>query len=278
MMKIGSHVSMSAPDYLVGSVQEMLSYGANCMMLYTGAPQNFRRVDYTKFKIAEMKQRLEEQHIPLENVIVHAAYLINLANTLKAETYELGKTMLKDEIVRCDAIGASYLVLHPGSHVGAGKEKAITSIQKGLNEILSADQNCIVCLETMALKGTEVGSFEDIKQIIEGITLKDKMGVCLDTCHIHDAGMDLNDFDAILKAFDETIGLAYLKVVHLNDSKNERGAHKDRHANIDQGCIGYSILHTIAHHPTLVNIPKILETPYIEDKAPYKEEIEWLKK
>ena len=276
-MKLGSHVSMSSPDYVLGSVREMLSYEANACMIYTGPPQNGKRVSIDKLKIEEAKAVLKENQLSMDHVVVHAPYLINLANTLNLNTFRNSVELLKKEIKRTDAIGSPYLILHPGSHVNAGSEAGIQSIIKGLNEVMSDEQKCIICLETMAGKGSECGSsFEEIHQMIEGVHIN-KMGVCLDTCHIHDAGYNLSDFDQILKRFDEIIGLKYLQVVHLNDSKNVCGSHKDRHENIGRGHIGFDLLCQIAHHPFLENIPIILETPYIDNKPPYKEEIRMLK-
>lgn len=276
-MIIGSHVSMSAPHYMLGSVREMLSYDANACMIYTGPPQNGRRVAIEKLKIEEAKHLLAENNIPIQNIVVHAPYLINLANTIALNTFNNSVELLKKEMIRCDAIGSNYLVLHPGSHVNAGSEVGIGSIIKGLNEAIDSSTQCMICLETMAGKGSECGkTFEEIKQIIDGCH-SNRIGVCLDTCHIHDGGYDLNDFDHVLEEFDQVIGLEYLKVVHLNDSKNICGAHKDRHANIGYGNIGFDVLCHIAHHPSLKDIPIILETPYIEDKAPYKQEIDMLR-
>lgn len=276
-MIIGSHVSMSSPDYVLGSVKEMLSYEANACMIYTGPPQNSRRVPTLKLKIAEAKKLMIDNDCKVEHLVVHAPYLINLANTFNQATYENSVELLKSEIQRCDAIGACNLVLHPGSHVNAGSEIGIQSIIKGLKEALNDPHNCTVCIETMAGKGSECGkTFEEVAQIIQACP-KLNLGVCLDTCHIHDGGYDVSDFDAILMEFDKIIGLDYLKVIHLNDSKNERGSHKDRHENLGHGLIGFDALCRIAHHPQLENIPIILETPYINDRPPYKEEIEMLR-
>ena len=276
-MILGSHVSMSSPHYVLGSIQEMLSYGANACMIYTGPPQNGRRVPIEKLKIDEAKALLKENHLSMDHVVVHAPYLINLANTLNPQTFANSIELLKNEIIRTDAIGSPYLILHPGSHVNAGSDIGIQSIIQGLNEALDDTQKCTLCLETMAGKGSECGrSFEEIKEMIDGVH-SSKIGVCLDTCHIHDAGYDLSDFDHILKMFDDIIGLKYLKVIHLNDSKNSCGARKDRHENLGHGAIGFEKLCQIAHHPLLENIPIILETPYIEKKPPYKEEISMLR-
>ncbi len=276
-MKIGSHVSMASPNYVLGSIKEMLSYDANACMIYTGPPQNGRRVPIEKLKINEAHELLKQHELSLDNIVVHAPYLINLANTLNPDTYNNSVELLRNEMIRCDAIGSKYLILHPGSHVQAGSDIGIASIIKGLNEAIDDSTSCMICLETMAGKGSECGkTFSEIKQMIDGC-ISNRIGVCLDTCHIHDGGYDLNDFDSILKEFDEIIGLEYLKVIHLNDSKNVCGAHKDRHENIGHGHIGFDNLCKIAHHELLKDIPIILETPYIDDKAPYREEINMIR-
>lgn len=273
-MLIGSHVAMSGKDMMLGSVQEALSYDATTFMFYTGAPQNTVRKPVSELHIEEAKALMQEHNIDIDNVVVHAPYIINLANTLKPETFELAVRFLKQEIERCEAIGVSRLVLHPGSHVKAGDEAGLNQIVKGLNMVLDPHQKVKIALETMAGKGTELGrTFDQIQYIIENVEHAELLGVCMDTCHLHDAGYDLSHFDDLLKEFDEKIGLDRLLVVHVNDSKNERGAHKDRHENIGYGYIGFDILNKIVHHPLLKDVPKILETPYIEKQAPYKQEI-----
>ena len=271
---IGSHVSFTSKDQLVGSTIEALSYGANTFMFYTGAPQNTKRVpidnNYTKEAISLMKNNIELKHI-----IVHAPYIINPAND---KNFDFNVRFLKEEISRVNEIGVKLLVLHPGSHVGLGVESGIKNIIDTLNYSLSEDNDVTVCLETMAGKGTELGrTFEEIKQIIDGVKLKDKIGVCMDTCHLNDAGYDLKDFDEVLNTFDKIIGLNYLKVIHINDSKNDINSHKDRHENIGYGKIGFDTLINIIYHDKLKEIPKILETPYVEGKPPYKFEIDMIK-
>ena len=228
-----------------------------------------------------------QQHMTengMEDIIVHAPYIINIGNTTNPATFELGVNFLRSEIDRTEAIGARQIVLHPGAHVGAGSEVGIQKIIEGLNEVLIADDQVQIALETMAGKGSECGrTFEELAMIIDGVTHNDKLSVCMDTCHIHDAGYNIvEDFDGVLNEFDKIIGIDRIKVLHINDSKNERGAHKDRHENIGFGHIGFDVLSYIVHHPQLMSIPKILETPFIgEDKknkkAPYKFEIEMLR-
>ena len=280
---IGSHVSYKNDTGLLGSVEEALSYGANTFMFYTGAPQNTRRgaindeLTYKGYKL------MKENNIALENVIVHAPYIINLCND---KNFDFSISFLKQEVIRCEELGMTKLVLHPGASVGLERSHAIANIIKGLNIILDDNHNVIICLETMAGKGTEVGkSFEELKFIIDNIKNKSKIGICLDTCHINDAGYDLNNFDKVLDEFDKIIGLDYLKCIHINDSKNTIGSHKDRHENIGLGTIGFDNLINVIYNKRIENLPKILETPYVDDiesdkkriYPPYKFEIEMIK-
>lgn len=277
-MIIGSHVQMKAPKYLLGAVEETLSYGANALMLYTGAPQNTKRVEIEKMHVQEAQQLLLAHDIPLDRIIVHAPYIINPANSVKQEVGELAVQFLQQEAIRTKAIGAKYMVLHPGSFTTTDLQTGIQTTVAHLNET-HIPEGVVVCLETMAGKGSEIGfAFEQIATILESVQQKENYGVCLDTCHIHDAGYDVSDFDKILDAFDAIIGLQHLHVIHLNDSKNVKGARKDRHANIGKGEIGFEALYAIAHNTRIASIPKILETPYIDGKPPYKEEIELLRK
>ncbi|AJC96094.1 deoxyribonuclease IV [Staphylococcus hyicus] len=281
-MLIGSHVSMSGKKMLLASAEEAHKYGASTFMIYTGAPQNTRRKAIEELNIEAGQKAMKD--FGLSNIVVHAPYIINIANTSKPEVFELGVNFLQNEIERTEAIGAKDIVLHPGSHVGAGAEVGIKRIIEGLNEVLNNKNDVRIALETMAGKGSEVGrSFEEIAQIIDGVTHNERLSVCLDTCHIHDAGYDVvNDFDGVLNEFDKIIGVDRIKVVHVNDSKNPRAAHKDRHENIGFGHIGFDALNYVVHHKQFENVPKILETPYVgEDKKnkkpPYKFEIEALK-
>ncbi|NBK98184.1 MAG: deoxyribonuclease IV [Erysipelotrichia bacterium] len=278
-MKIGSHVSMCAPDFVLGSVKEAISYGANAFMLYSGAPQNTRRQPLDKLKIKEAHTLMKEHGIPLENMIMHAPYIINLANTIKPETYEIAVSFLQEELKRAKVFGVKYVVLHPGSHVNAGEEAGLDSIVKGLDEAMQTiDDDIYIALETMAGKGSELGyCFEQLKYIKDHVKKSEQIKVCLDTCHIHDAGYDIHDFDAILDEFDRILSLEHLVCIHLNDSKNVQGAKKDRHANLGFGEIGFDVLSYIAHHEKLKDVVKILETPYVAGNAPYKQEIAMLK-
>lgn len=281
-MLLGSHVSMSGKKMLLGASEEALSYGANTFMIYTGAPQNTRRKPIEELNI--MKGLLHMKENGLSNIVVHAPYIINLGNTTKPETFELGVNFLQEEIKRTAALEATQIVLHPGAHVGAGVDAGIERIVEGLNEVLTQDYPVQIALETMAGKGTEIGrTFEEPARIIDGVTNNERLSICMDTCHIHDAGYDVvNDFDGVLNEFDKTIGLDRLKVLHINDSKNVRGAAKDRHENIGFGEIGFEAMHYIVHHPQLMHLPKILETPFVgpdpkNKQAPYLHEIAMLR-
>lgn len=282
MELLGSHVSMSGKKMLLGSAEDAASYHANTFMIYTGAPQNTKRKPIEDMNIEAGTAFMKEHG--LSNIVVHAPYIINLGNTLKPENFAFGIEFLKAEIIRAEALGARQITMHPGAHVGEGAPAAIKQIIKGLNEVLHKDQLAQIALETMAGKGTEVGrSFEELAEIISGVTMNDKLSVTMDTCHINDAGYDVkNDFDGVLQEFDAIIGLEKLKVIHVNDSKNPQGSQKDRHANIGFGTIGFDALNAVVHHPKLKALPKILETPFVgEDKknklAPYGYEIRMLR-
>ena len=279
MIKIGSHVSLNAPYYFYGSVKEALSYNANALMIYTGAPQTTYRIDTNRFLINEGRQLLKDNNIPLDNVIVHAPYIINLS-TEDLEKREFAIAFLSLEVFRTFDIGANKIVVHPGAHMKNGAEIGIRNTAYVINQVIenTMSTDVKILIETMSGKGTEIGiTFEEVNAIISQVRNKDRIGVCLDTCHIHDAGYDVSNFDDILDEFDKVIGLKYLKCIHLNDSKNIRGAKKDRHANIGYGYIGFDNIIKIAHNERVKDIVKILETPYVNDKAPYYEEIKMIK-
>ena len=285
-IKLGCHVGMAEKEMFLASAKEAASYGANVFMLYTGAPQNTRRKDISELNI-EAGWEYARQH-GIEEIVVHAPYIINLANTVKPETYELAVEFLEKEIIRTAAMRSRIMVLHPGSHVNAGVEAGIAQVIKGLNTVLNQnDDDVYIALETMAGKGSEVGrTFEELKAIYDGVDKKDRLRVCFDTCHVNDAGYDIvNHYDEVFEEFDKVIGLDQIAVFHINDSMNPLGAHKDRHANIDKGSIGYETLHRLVHDERFIDVPKILETPWLAEegsdkktKPPYKEEIEWLLK
>lgn len=283
MLKLGSHVSMSGG--LLGAAKEAYSYGANTFMIYTGAPQNTKRSPLEKLKIKEGKKFMQAYHI--DDIVIHAPYIINMASC-KEDTYQLAKDFLALEIERTTAIGSNYLVLHPGSFTTSTLEEGTKRIADGLNEVLSEDTFPTICLETMAGKGSEIGrNFEELKAIIDNVHLKEKVGVCLDTCHLHDSGYDIvENFDEVIAEFDRIIGLDKLKVLHINGSLNPRGAKKDRHANLGatednprgKDHIGKQAIYCIVHHPACADKPIILETPWLDKKTNlYKEEITFLR-
>lgn len=285
MLKIGSHVSMSGKNMFLNSVREAAGYEANTFMLYTGAPQNTRRKPVEELNIDAGWEAMHQYG--MEEFVVHAPYIINLANTVKPETFQLAVDFLTLEVQRTAAMKSQILILHPGAHVGAGVEAGTAQIIKGLNEVLAESDGCYIALETMAGKGSEIGrTFEELAAIYDGVCHPERLRVCFDTCHTHDAGYDIiNDFDGVIEQFDRILGKEQIAVFHINDSKNPCGAHKDRHANIGQGEIGFDALHAIVHHPDFENIPKILETPYLVDPEnpkktypPYKEEIALLRR
>lgn len=285
MLKIGSHVGMSGREMLLGSAKEAVSYQANTFMFYTGAPQNTHRKELEELNIEPAWEYMREHGI--EEIIVHAPYIINLGNSVKPETFQLGVEFLEKEIQRTIACRSHVLILHPGAHVGEGADKGIAQIVKGLNEVLTRDVDCCIALETMAGKGSELGrTFEELARIYDGVVYNEKLRVCFDTCHTSDSGYDIiHHFDDVIREFDRILGKDQIAVFHINDSKNVPGAAKDRHANIGFGEIGFEALSRIVHHPDFEAVPKILETPYIPDPenkkksyAPYKYEIEMLRK
>ena len=278
MLYIGSHVGFKKDSQLLGSVREALSYGANTFMFYTGAPQNTSRYPIMDGLTLEAMALMKEHDFDYSKVVVHAPYIINLANDKDPEKFKFSVRFLQEELERCKLLGIKSIVLHPGSHVGLGVDAAISNIAKGLNMILGT-HDVTILLETMAGKGTEVGSsLEEIKRIIDLVDDKEHIGVCLDTCHLNDAGYDMSKFDDFLDQFDSLIGLDKIGCVHVNDSKNVLGAHKDRHENIGFGTIGFDNLISIIYNNRLENIPKILETPYVDrEYAPYKYEIEMIR-
>ena len=275
-MIIGSHVHFKNKQIL-DSVKEAIEYNANTFMFYTGAPQNTIRSTINKEYLNEAKKLMIDNNIDINNVVCHAPYIINLANNLDESKYNFSKEFLRKELDRCEELEVKYLVLHPGSSVKIDRDIAIDNIVNGLNDIIKDNDKCMILLETMAGKGTEIGkTLEEISYIVKHVNKK--IGVCLDTCHLNDSGIDLNYFDEYLDEFDKLLGIDKIKCVHINDSKNIIGSHKDRHENIGIGTIGFSTLINIINNPRLEKVPKILETPYVLDKAPYKYEIEMIRK
>lgn len=275
-MIIGSHVSFSGKQ-LLSSAIEAISYGANAFMFYTGAPQNTVRSKINDECTKEALKLMNENGIELKNVICHAPYIVNLANNKDESKYEFSKNFLKGEITRCNTLGIKYIVLHPGSSVGIERLTALDNIANALTNILECNEDVTILLETMAGKGTELGiNIDELKYLIKSVN-SDKLGVCLDTCHLNDSGVDINNFEMYLNIFDREIGLDKVHCIHINDSKNPLGSRKDRHENIGFGTIGFEALYKVCTTERLKDVPKILETPYINGKAPYKEEIEELR-
>ncbi len=278
MLLLGCHVNYKKDSQILGCLEQALSYGATTFMFYTGAPQNTVRGNIDLAKVKEVEERMKKEGIDYKKIIVHAPYIVNLANNKEEDKYRFSIQFLKQELKRCEELGVSYIVLHPGSHVGLGKSVGIQNIIQALNEILE-ESDVTILLETMAGKGTEIGStLEEIKEIIDGVHDKKHIGVCLDTCHLNDSGYDVSRFDELLDEVDKIIGLDYVHCIHINDSKNPISFHKDRHENIGFGTIGFDTLISIIYNKRLENIPKILETPYVDREfAPYRYEIEMIK-
>ncbi len=282
---IGSHVSYTQNMGLLGCVKEALNYGANTFMFYTGAPQNTIRGKIDEELTKKAHELMKTNGIDIKNVVIHAPYIINLANNKDEDKMNFSINFLKQELKRAETLGINKVILHPGSHVGLGVNQGITNIINGLNQVLDVPNGPIICLETMAGKGTEIGqTFKQLKAIIDGVKNNHRLLVCLDTCHLNDAGYDLTDFDKLLSEFDHIIGLDKIGCIHINDSKNPVSSHKDRHENIGFGTLGFENIIKIIYQDKLKEVPKILETPYVsinggKDRtyAPYKHEITMIK-
>ena len=286
MLKIGCHVSFNKNTQMLGSLDEALSYGCNCFMFYTGAPQNTNRCEISEYLTNEAINKMKENNISVDDIIIHAPYIINLGNNFKKDSYNFAINFLKEEIKRVEKLGVKYLVLHPGSYVSLTLEDGINNIINALNEVIRENQKVFICLETMAGKGSEVGhNLDQIVSIFNGVKYNSKLKVCLDTCHLNDSGVDIKDFDSYLDMFDKMLGLDKIACIHINDSKNIIGSKKDRHENFGYGTIGFDNLINVIYNKRLDNIPMILETPYTginkEDKnriyPPYKFEIDMIK-
>ena len=277
---IGSHVSFNSKAQLLGSVREALSYNANTFMIYTGGAQSTFRSDINSEYTYEAFKLMIENNINPKNVIVHAPYIVNLANKSDINKYNFYIEFLVNELNRVKELGLDKMVLHPGSATTCTKEEAISNITEAINKIYENTTDVMILLEYMAGKGNEVGSsIGELKGIIDKINDKDRIGVCIDTCHMNDSGVDIAKFDEFLDEFDREIGIGKIKCVHVNDSLNPIGSHKDRHANIGYGTIGFDNLINVVYNNRLEGIPFILETPYINRNnkdayAPYKMEIE----
>lgn len=286
MLIIGSHVSFGK-NQLLGATEEAISYGSNTFMFYTGAPTNTVRKDIEETYTQQAIKLMEENNININNVICHAPYIVNLGNASDPDKYAFSKEFIKKELKRCDAMGITKMVLHPGNAIGITPEEGMNNIANALNEILDGTTKCLILLETMAGKGTECGrTIEELAYIINKVNKQDQIGVCVDTCHINDGGYDVSEFDKYLDEFNSKIGIDKIKCLHINDSKNEQGSHKDRHANFGLGSLGFDTLINVIYNERLSQVPKILETPYIGDTddskeriyPPYKYEIEMIRK
>ena len=276
-MIIGSHVNFGS-EQLLGSAKQAVSFGANTFMFYTGAPQNTIRKDIKDDLTDEAVKYMKENNIDINNVICHAPYIINLANKEKEDSWNFSISFLKSEINRITKMGINYIVVHPGNALKIDRMEALNNIAEAINNIITIDTKPMILLETMAGKGTECGiNIYEINEILNKVNLKEKVGVCLDTCHLNDSGIDISKFDEYLDEFDEKIGIESIKCIHVNDSKNEIGTHKDRHANLGYGTIGFENLINVIYNTRLKNVPKILETPWIGEYPPYKIEIDMIK-
>ena len=275
MLIIGSHVSFGK-NQLLGATEEALSYGSNTFMFYTGAPTNTVRKEIDKKTTEKALTLMKENDINIENVICHAPYIVNLGNASDPDKYSFSKNFIKKELARCDEMGITKMVLHPGNAIGITKEKGLDNIASALNEILDGTTKCLVLLESMAGKGTECGrTIEELAYIINKVERKEQVGVCLDTCHLNDGGYNIKDFDSYLDEFDKQIGIDKIKCIHINDSKNPYESHKDRHEKIGEGYIGLDAMAAIINNPRVKHLPFLLETPNELDG--YKEEISLLK-
>ena len=254
----GCHLSASGGN--AAMVKTALSIGANTFAFFTRNPRGSKAKPEDPADTAKAAAMLEENHFG--KLVAHGAYTMNLC-TADADARAFAAGILEDDLQRMAALPGNFYNFHPGSHVGQGTEAGITYIAEGLNAILTPEQSTTVLLETMAGKGSEVGGrFEELREILDRVELTGKIGVCLDTCHVSDAGYDIiHDLDGVLTEFDRAIGLERLRAIHLNDSLNPCGAHKDRHARIGEGCIGQEALARVVNHPALRNLPFCLETP-----------------
>lgn len=273
MLNIGCH--LSASKGFTNMVKETLLIGGNTFQFFTRNPRGGKAKDIDEKDVENALNLMEENNFV--KILAHAPYTLNLCSADEG-IREFAKNTLADDLKRMEYVPNNMYNFHPGSHVGQGIEVGIKIITDVLNEVLTEEQTTTVLLETMAGKGSEVGSkFEELKEIIDGVKLKDKIGVCLDTCHVSDAGYDvINNFDGVLKEFDKVIGIKYLKAIHINDSMNPIGSHKDRHQKIGEGEIGINAFEKIINNPIVKDLPFFLETPQ-DDIMGYKKEIEILR-
>ena len=272
MLTIGAH--MSVAKGLDKAAQDTVNINANTMQFFSCNPRGSSFKIYSEKEVAKFQEiRKEYQFGPL---LAHAPYTLNLASA-QEKVYDFACMVMREDVARMDALGIEYMVFHPGSHTGIGTEAGIQNIIKGLNQAITGNENITILLETMSGKGSEIGvTFEELKAIRDGVTHPERIGVCLDTCHVFSAGYDIvNDLDGVLDEFERVLGLDLLKAIHMNDSMMPFGAHKDRHATVGDGEIGLEPLLNVMRHPKLQGLPIYLETP-LEDEG-HKEEIKMIK-
>ena len=278
MLYLGYHLSSVNGFEAMG--KEALLAGANTFAFFTRNPRGGKAKDIdpddAKALISLMFDAENTGSLPFGPLVAHAPYTLNPCSD-KPNVREFARICMEDDLKRMEFVPGNYYNFHPGSHVGQGTDAGIEMITELLNDIITPEQNTVVLLETMSGKGSEVGGkFEELARIIDGVKCKDKIGVCMDTCHVHDAGYDIiGDLDGVLEEFDRMVGLGKLKALHINDSKNPLGSHKDRHACIGEGTIGLDAIGRFINHPALTGLPCILETP--NEFEGYKREIEMLR-
>lgn len=272
MLTIGCHMSVAKGFEKMGLTA--VKIGANTLQFFTRNPRGSKAKELDQKDIAAFRLLMNEHHFG--KILAHAPYTLNSASS-NGHTREFALETLRDDLIRMESLPGNYYNFHPGSHVGSGVQTGIDLISDALNQILFPNQSTIVLLETMAGKGSEIGgSFQELRRIIDGVELQEKLGICLDTCHVSDGGYDIaGRLDQVLEEFDHVIGLSRLKAVHLNDSLNPLGSHKDRHANIGKGTLGLEAFERMINHPVLRDLPFYLETPNDDDG--HGEEIALLK-
>lgn len=282
-MKIGSHVSNSGDEMLALAASQAVKFKENCFMIYLGAPQNTYRKDLLKMNVSKFKDIIDKNNIKIEDVIVHAPYIVNLAQG-NPEKRNFAIEFITKELKIMAQIGCKYMVIHPGNHVDQGIDTGLELIVDSFKKIIenTNNDNTYLLIETMAGKGSECCfEFSQIAKILKAVN-SDRLMVCFDTCHVHDAGYDIkNDYQGVMNEFDNLIGLDKIAVFHINDSMNVCGARKDRHANIGFGNIGFETLMKFINDERFIDVPKILETPYVKSNddsyPPYKYEIEMIR-
>ncbi len=275
---IGSQVRFNNESQLLGSVEEAISNNANTYMIYTGNNQSTERFLINDELTNEAHKLMKENNIDSNCVMVHAPFIINLANNKDERKYNFYISFMRKEIERCKQLGINNLIFHPGSATDLSLEDALNNLIYGINKIMKDVENFTLILEFMSGKGSEIGkNIDELKYILNNIDCKEKIGICLDTCHMNDSGINLNNFAEFLDLFDKEIGINKIKCIHINDSLNDIGTHKDRHTNIGYGKIGFDVLINVLYNSKLMDVPKILETPSVNGVSSYKYEIDSIK-